>query len=72
MTKPIYTDKNYFDQRFGSLDEAISSIHGMLEKHGERITVLEGFRGQLIFFVGVVMAVITFLGDAVKKRLGIT
>ena len=70
MPKSIYTDKNYFDQRFGNLDTAISGVHEMLGKHEKRISSLEKFKTQIIFGVSLVMTTITLLGDQIKKKLG--
>ena len=55
--KDVYDIVNRFDEKLDKLETRVGS--------------LEGFRGQIVIVVSVVMTTITLFGDQIKKKIGI-
>ena len=69
--KEIQSLKSHVDGLSGKADDEVREIHGLLEKHDEKIERLERLAGKVITVGAVFLFLFQFIWDWFKARLGI-
>lgn len=74
MTKRLYTDRDYLEQRFNSLEKILAEIKEVNVTYGRRIGILEKWKDEIVIKTGVVAAIIavafTLFKDWLLEKLG--
>jgi hypothetical protein len=74
MTKRLYTDRDYLEQRFNSLEKILTEIKEVNVTYGKRIGILEKWKDEIVIKTGVVAAIIaaafTLFKDWLLEKLG--
>ena len=74
MTKRLYTDRDYLEQRFNSLEKILAEIKEVNVTYGKRIGILEKWKDEIVIKTGVVAAIIaaafTLFKDWLLEKLG--
>ncbi len=74
MTKRLYTDRDYLEQRFNNLEKILAEIKEVNVTYGKRIGILEKWKDEIVIKTGVVAAIIavafTLFKDWLLEKLG--
>lgn len=74
MTRRLYTDRDYLEQRFNSLEKILAEIKEVNVTYGKRIGILEKWKDEIVIKTGVVAAIIavafTLFKDWLLEKLG--
>ena len=75
MPKKLYTDRDYLDQKFETLEKLMISVKECAERNTQEITILKKFKDEVVIRAGLMMAILsvvfTLLKDWILEKLGI-
>ena len=75
MPKKLYTDRDYLDTKFETLEKLMISVKECTERNTQEITILKKFKDEVVIRAGLMMAILsvvfTLLKDWILEKLGI-